>query len=350
MDFENDIKLHEEFKEASIAIYDKSSIILPKGYSVIDFSVDKNNGFRAMAMKKDNNIVIVFCGSNDWEDVVIDSDMFIEKAPKQYVNAIDFYESLKSQPRYRHCNFQATGHSLGGTLAQLLGALKGLQTVTFNAYGAKNLLSEHKTLHTENIVNYCNDKDPITTINATNHIGECYLLQNEETTSNVDTLLKFNRIKNKIPGYKEHLIDLAKPIETRRKINKIELEKPNNIKTGVKEIAKWVVKEAKNTNKLGQDIYSTGKIFVKDNLIKPTQKSTTEKYDSLNDNFIVPIKKDFIKLKNYIPNNYLKSTSHSSRSSNDSECAGTYQVRAYTRDNGEHVKAHMRTCGAKHEK
>ena len=39
---------------------------------------------------------------------------------------------------FSNYNIILTGHSLGGALAQMIGAVTGAETVTFNAYGIKD--------------------------------------------------------------------------------------------------------------------------------------------------------------------------------------------------------------------
>ena len=44
-----------------------------------------------------------------------------------------------------------TGHSLGGSLAQIVGALYDVETVTFNAYGVKDVIKTNQAIYPDKI-------------------------------------------------------------------------------------------------------------------------------------------------------------------------------------------------------
>lgn len=69
-----------------------------------------------------------------------------------------------------------TGHSLGGTLAQVTAHRLGLRAETFNAYGAAGLVADYPA-HDPDIVNHVRATDFVSA--ASRHVGEVRLYANE---------------------------------------------------------------------------------------------------------------------------------------------------------------------------
>lgn len=79
------------------------------------------NGFYAAAFDDENGtIVIAFRGSNEMGDMPSDWQIMTENLPDQFTQADAFYRELAQ--KYPQKRFVLTGHSLGGSLAQLVGA------------------------------------------------------------------------------------------------------------------------------------------------------------------------------------------------------------------------------------
>ena len=87
-----------------------------------------------------------------------------------YTNIIENYVSIA----YPTATISVTGHSLGGALADYLGAETGFQTVTFNAPGIIGLVDTSVT--SSNITNYVMANDIVGTYNYDQHIGNVKLL------------------------------------------------------------------------------------------------------------------------------------------------------------------------------
>lgn len=77
-------------------------------------------------------------------------------------------------------NIKTAGYSLGGTLSALLGNEKGIETVTFEAYGVGGYVLAK---HTENIINLGNEKDPIFTKELDCHLGKVYVIPNDDNVT-----------------------------------------------------------------------------------------------------------------------------------------------------------------------
>ena len=137
----------------------------------------KGIGFSATVFKntETNEYVIAFRGTNDSEDFLDDlimgatsSGLLGDVTNKQFSQAFDFASEqiAKIQAQDPDAKISTTGTSLGGSLAQAVGAKLKLQTTTFNAYGIKaygeNILSEDEINSAKDYVtNIYDSRDPI---------------------------------------------------------------------------------------------------------------------------------------------------------------------------------------------
>ena len=98
---------------------------------------------------------------------------FKNEIPTQLKDAEKFYFDIKNKlgDKAKDYKIVFTGHSLGGTLAQLMGAKYGDETVTFNAYGAGKLKGAEIN-HTDNITNYGHINDKVFNAGKGSHIGK----------------------------------------------------------------------------------------------------------------------------------------------------------------------------------
>lgn len=102
-----------------------------------------------------NEMVIAYRGTDQTEDLLVDLQIALGNiSQEQLLDAEIFYNAVITQ--YGDSNITITGHSLGGALAQLVGAETGVETVTFNAPGMKNQISGGSY---NNITNYVNLND-----------------------------------------------------------------------------------------------------------------------------------------------------------------------------------------------
>ena len=172
----HEIQKHEELKNLAIYSYNLNNKYLPKEYHLEGISSEKN-GFFACVLKKDKEIVIVFRGTelSDNNDLKDDLKMYLHKMPSQAKSANNLYNYVKKE--YPNHNIVLVGHSLGGSLAQIIASIYNLDAITFNAFGIGNILKDSSKLHVDKIINYCNPDDPITTMKKSLHIGKCYFLQ-----------------------------------------------------------------------------------------------------------------------------------------------------------------------------
>ena len=183
------------------------------------FGVD-TGGFSATVFKdtNTNEYVIAFRGSNDAQDFrdnlimgATSTGLLGDVTNKQFSQAFAFASEqiARIQAQNPDAKISITGHSLGGSLAQAVGAKLNMQTITFNAYGVKayveNILNEDE-LNTakKNILNIYNTKDPVS--NGTLG-GKQFGINIALDSDNYDGLDILGIIKNAITGYDEHLIE-----------------------------------------------------------------------------------------------------------------------------------------------
>ena len=167
-----DTKYHEVLKQAAIYSYHKPGNYPPAGYRVIDFNENKNTGFYADVLSNGNDIIIAYRGTESGQDIRNDVAMAKSKIPAQATDAIRIYDKVKRE--HPNANITVTGHSLGGSLAEIVSGIRGNLAVTFNAYGVGDMFKNKNALKEDNVVNYVNEYDAVSMVNGQNHIGEIF--------------------------------------------------------------------------------------------------------------------------------------------------------------------------------
>ena len=290
----NDTKFHEVLKQASICVYHGKNAKMPTNYRVIDKAENKDNGFYAEAYSNGKDIIIAYRGTDTdiiglFYDIQNNHSMVRSELPSQCTDAIRFYDKVvRENP---NCDITVTGHSLGGSNAEIVSAIRGVLAVTFNAYGVRDMFTSYTILNEDNVVNYVNEMDGATMVNGHNHIGEIYSVPNVAENS---VLYKINcHIAEGMGNLSQRT--QKTPVEIKEKAERIH---PNAIK-------------AKDGYNKGCD---TGKKYV----------------DRVNTGIDKVIDTTY-KVKNKV-----------------SECVGSYYVNGYRRNDGTTVEGYVRTCGAKH--
>ena len=131
--------------------------------------------------------------------------MLTKKLPTQYKDAISLYDEVYKYCKNNGFKLSVTGHSLGGSLAAIVSAMRGIEAVTFNPYGVKNLLNPNIKYITDKVTNYCCDEDIMTRINAENHIGKCYSITSSDYTTNPHLLENMDSLDNREEVYAPYL-------------------------------------------------------------------------------------------------------------------------------------------------
>ena len=167
-----DTKYHEVLKQAAIYSYHKPGNYPPAGYRVIDFNENKKTGFYADVLSNGNDIIIAYRGTESGQDIRNDVAMAKSKIPAQAIDAIRIYDKVKRE--HPNSDIVVTGHSLGGSLAEIVSGIRGNLAVTFNAYGVGDMIKNKNALKEDNVVNYVNEYDAVSMVNGQNHIGEIF--------------------------------------------------------------------------------------------------------------------------------------------------------------------------------
>ena len=198
-----EIQKHEILKQAALYSYDVNKNKIPNGYKLVGIS-SHNNGFYACVLKKDNNIIIAYRGTNSdsWADLKNDISMGVKIKPEQAKNALNLYDQIHYE--YPNCSIELTGHSLGGSLAQIVGSTRNIETVTFNAHGTRNFMGKNK-IYDDKIIKYCNPKDWVSTRNAKNHIGKCYEIGSISDNVSSHKIESMQPLENRVPTTHEEL-------------------------------------------------------------------------------------------------------------------------------------------------
>lgn len=173
----NEILFHEELKQAAKNTYNNSKSETPQRYKIIKSVQNPSNGFYADVLYNGKDIIIAYRGTEQSiNDIRNDVAMARSRIPAQATDAISLYDAIRSE--YPNANITLTGHSLGGSLSQIVSAIRGVKAVTFNAYGVRDMFKKGTQLKEKNIVNYLNEQDVITMINGQNHLGKIYSIEN----------------------------------------------------------------------------------------------------------------------------------------------------------------------------
>ena len=179
--------LHDTYKKILIDANTYAGKANIDGFQPYFSDANHITGFYAKAYKnsKTKTIVIAYKGSDTWSiaNDWIENNAYmaiIKRVPFQFKDAEQFYFDVRAKlgNEIGYYKFDFAGYSLGGTLAELMGAKYGNETVTFNAFGAATL--KNATINfTNNIINYGNVDDVVFNWNNTKHIGKIILTKND---------------------------------------------------------------------------------------------------------------------------------------------------------------------------
>jgi len=133
---------------------------------------NEQTGFHAITLEKDDTIILAFAGTDmndgiDKKDIVSNMQMFTNAKPAQYDDAMRAYLKVQQYAKANGKKVVITGHSLGGSLAQLVASttkyngqdIEPPRCVTFNAYGQKKYIDRPDTnrdviVDLNNTINY----------------------------------------------------------------------------------------------------------------------------------------------------------------------------------------------------
>ena len=158
-----------EYANLAQATYNNTGA--PDGWTRVGNSDPNNSGYQGAAFQRNgtNEIVVANRGTEptQYTDLRADLQMGLRQVPDQFYDAQNFLQQVMDANN--GANVSITGHSLGGALSQLLGAETGLETVTFNPYGAKQLAEQlgiDPNANYQNIHNNQTQFDPVSRLQA----------------------------------------------------------------------------------------------------------------------------------------------------------------------------------------
>ena len=216
-------KLHDDYKILSKAAYVANTGKTINGWKRIK-TKSYSDGYYAEAYQKGNQIVIVSRGTNfnSIYDLKNDLVMASGSLPSQFYSAEKFFNELRDTYGDKY-KFVLTGHSLGGSISQALGAVTGLETVTFSAYGIGHIKYD-RFKYSKNITNYGSKYDGIFMNNIDNQIGKTLILVEDKNNKYYATK-SYTGIQINPNGKYMHLLenmeDLANSVEYKKFNNDI---------------------------------------------------------------------------------------------------------------------------------
>jgi hypothetical protein len=131
--------------------FDKITVLGGVEYQAIDGTDNPRTGFQATAYQRvgTDEIIIAYRGTEFGREPVhdggVDAGMVLAGVNAQTADSVAFTERVMAQAKEKAAlygtpvNVTVTGHSLGGTLAEINASKFGLHGETFNAYGAAGL-------------------------------------------------------------------------------------------------------------------------------------------------------------------------------------------------------------------
>lgn len=206
----NNKLLHQNLQQLSGNVYETGEYDIPWGWTKLK-SYDIDNGFQANVYINGNDIAVVYRGTEinkrneNIKDIKTDVQMGLGLSPNQYTNADSVYKEIKKT--YPNSEITVSGHSLGGSLAQLVSATNGCPAVTFNAYGTGEILSNMGIQNQKllNIINYGNPDDAVFGMKYNKQPGRTFITDNNLNPENKYLINKSGHYK--IPDIEKHKLD-----------------------------------------------------------------------------------------------------------------------------------------------
>ena len=249
-------KLNNDIIQLSGYIYKNDSNKKPNNWKIIAAKENKKTGFYAEVFKNGNEIAIIYKGTNplgfkndEFKDFSLDLikndlNMAIKNFPIQVNDARELYSEIKS--KYPEKKINLGGHSLGGSLAQLIGIETGENTVTYGSYGVGDIINK-KDLDYDNITNYGNLNDPIYISNISAQVGNTYIMDNFKANEpNEIYLIKGREINNNL-SINKHKIENSEPLENAKLLADKNIYENNIVLKGL---------VSKTSNELSQPLFT----------------------------------------------------------------------------------------------
>lgn len=144
---------------------------------------------KAYVNEETKQLLVGFCATNSISDWGTDDVQMVKgEVPEQYKDALEFYNKYANDEKYADYEKVITGHSMGGSLGQLVGSTEGVnvdKVIAFNPFGTydvqNNQNDDYNFVNNDSkIFNYINEYDIVSC--AARHVGQTTLLNSISMT------------------------------------------------------------------------------------------------------------------------------------------------------------------------
>ena len=176
-------RVYDEPNINAVYTHNKPRYDAPDGrrYEILEHASNPRTGYQGTIYQDMNSgeIIVAHRGTKDGTDIGTDIDMVRSKTNNQIDDAMRLVEHAKQYAKdYQQLNhlthaptLSTTGHSLGGTLAEVTAYRQNLHGETFNAYGAVGMRGMPAyPITNSNVVNHVIATDAVSAANE--HYGE----------------------------------------------------------------------------------------------------------------------------------------------------------------------------------
>jgi len=215
----NKLNLHNACKKLCWQTYQEGKNKNADGWQYVNSYSHRRSGYYSEVYRKGEDVILVIKGTdlnsiNEFrKDGYSDIQMGLRMLPDQMPEAEKSY--IRLVQAYGKDHVIVSGHSLGGSEAQIIGAKYGAETITFGAYGTKNIHGVEIN-NTENITNYGNAQDGIFVDNIDNQIGKTMILNTTKTKN--ESFTKGYSYHGLAPHYIQNYGDLSQGVEYKKEV------------------------------------------------------------------------------------------------------------------------------------
>lgn len=166
-----------------------------------------NNGFYGAMLRNDQTGELLFAlrgtEPSAYQDLFNDAQM-TNGLPNQYFDAQNFYSqaiALATQSGYATNQVIVVGHSMGGSLAQLLAVKNDVYADAFNPYGVGNIvvnLSSPLASDYSKLMNNVRYGDPVNDLYGSEQIGTTHIWQKNSDFALVDRVIAFGGLTGSV--------------------------------------------------------------------------------------------------------------------------------------------------------
>ena len=144
---------------------------------------------KAYVNEESKQLIIGFSATNSISDWGTDDVQMVKgEVPEQYDDALAFYNKYANDEKYKDYEVVVTGHSMGGSLGQLVGSTEGVnvdKVIAFNPFGTYEIQNNKNDSYefvnnNDKIYNYINEYDIVSC--SARHVGQTTLLNSISMT------------------------------------------------------------------------------------------------------------------------------------------------------------------------